>query len=123
MGFEDGVYQVTAELWITIASRARLLSPEGCFYLETWSSDDPFVAGLFAGTHSTTAAAADLGGWLADYCNTVLRVAMHGVRPDAKYVVIDNALYASLARMTFYAALFINGGVRRHLGNLGLACK
>ena len=101
IGLECAHYDVTAELWSDVVTRARLLSPDDLrSYLQEWSKFDPVVAGLVAGTRSTTKECADLGGWLADYCNTVLRVAMRASRADVKYVVVDNQTYASLARHT-----------------------
>ena len=101
-GFRNGTYFVTGDLWTCIASRAGLLSPQDLMrYLVTWGKDDSYISDLLTGVRSTTKSAADLGGWLADYMNTVLRVAMYGARPDVKYVVVDNAAYQSVAQMTF----------------------
>ena len=107
-GFAHGRYHVTAELWHLLAARAHLGSPQDiCHYLQAWSISDPYVSQLLTGRRRPTRSSADLGGWLADYMNTVFRVAHHGARADAKYVVVDNALYRSVAQMTF--TTFIDG--------------
>ena len=42
---------------------------------------------------------ADIGGWLADYCNTAFLVLTGQAKPKVIYKVVSNALYRSLAEL------------------------
>ena len=41
---------------------------------------------------------ADVGGWLADYCYTMFLVLLGQAKPDARYRVVENKQYRSLAK-------------------------
>ena len=103
-GYTAGSYYVTEELWQHIAWSWGLMMPEHVgAYLVEWGKSDRFVSELLTGVRPPQRSAADLGGWLADYMNTVLLVAMGRARADTKYKVVDNAWYQSLSMMTFAA--------------------
>ena len=86
------------ETWQKIVCACELDTVEGLKnYVEAWSRKDRFVLQWMQGAAKCRKPTTDIGGWLADYCNTRFLVDSKQARANVKYQAVSNALYKSLA--------------------------
>ena len=84
--------------WQRILFACKLDTVDGLRkYVQAWSEEDHLVFQWMQGTLKCEKPTADIGGWLADYCNTAFLVLSKQARPNILYRVVSNALYKSLA--------------------------
>ena len=87
------------ETWQKILSACEIDTWRGLErYVRDWQASDPVVFGWMQGA-AIQKPCADIGGWLADYCNTAFLVLSEQARPNVLYKVVENKLYRSLAEL------------------------
>ena len=92
--------EMDVETWQKILCACELNTVEGLRnYVEAWSREDRLVHQWMHGAAKCKKPTADIGGWLADYCNTRFLVDSKQVRANIKYRAVSNALYKSLAAL------------------------
>ena len=90
--------EMDVETWQKILFACELDTVDGLRkYLQTWCEEDRLVLQWMQGSVKCKKPTADIGGWLADYCNTAFLVLSKRARPNILYRVVSNASYRSLA--------------------------
>ena len=90
--------EMDVETWQKILFACELDTVEGLRkYVEAWFGEDRLVLQWMQGAVKCKKPTADIGGWLADYCNTAFLVLSKQGKPNIKFRVVSNALYKSLA--------------------------
>ena len=88
------------EVWQRILHTHGIASVQGLQnYIELWATQDSNVDAWIRGKRAVMGPAADIGGWLADYCYTEFLVLSGQALPTIKYRVVCNDLYKSLFRL------------------------
>ena len=86
------------ETWQKILHACNLDTVHGMrSYVRDWGALDPRVLNWMQGSVSCAKPTADVGGWLADYCNTAFLTLSQQAKPNVLYKVVSNKLYQSLA--------------------------
>ena len=94
----DWHYEMDVETWQKILFACQLDTIEGLSkYVQAWCGEDRLVAQWMQGSVKCKKPTADIGGWLADYCNTAFLVLSKQAKPNIKFRVVSNKLYRSLA--------------------------
>ena len=90
--------EMDAETWQKILFACELDTVEGLKkYVQAWCGEDHLVLQWMQGAVKCKKPTADIGGWLADYCNTAFLVLSKQAKSNIMYRVVSNALYRSLA--------------------------
>ena len=107
------------DAWEEVLRVCGLLDEDGFLRrIVDWGAADDNVERWLHGDRPISRNTADLGGWLADYVNTLYQKRRGGVRGRVKYVSIHNAIYRSMYRKFGFAlALSANtaGNIFEHL--------
>ena len=100
---------VKFRLWEAAVKKFRMDTVDGMAdYLCWWKAQDEFVREWAEGNVIVDPASADIGGWLADYMNTLFLVLTHQAKPTTKYKVVDNKIYRSTLELLFPTTLSAN---------------
>ena len=92
--------EMDVETWQKILFACNIDTVEGLRrYVQAWGESDPVVFHWMQGAVKCEKPTADIGGWLADYCNTAFLVLSKQASPNVIYKVVSNALYRSLANL------------------------
>ena len=85
--------------WQQILQNLHLDTVEGLHkYVSRWAEQDELVQSSIFCAEKCDHETSDLGGWLADYVNTVFLVSTGRVRKTVKYQVVDNHSYYNLSQ-------------------------
>ena len=88
------------ETWNKIVCACKVDTVAGLrSYVRAWGILDPCVSHWVHGYEACQKPTADIGGWLADYCNTAFLALTEQAKPNVIYMVVENALYRSLAEL------------------------
>ena len=66
-------------------------------YVEAWGARDPVVSRWMLGSLACQRPTADIGGWLADYCNTAFLALSGQAQPNVIHKLVETNIYGSLA--------------------------
>ena len=97
------------DIWQACLQQSRLHTVDLLrIYIDEWALDDPCVHRWIQGWETCARPIADLGGWLADYCNTWFLVTKGQARPNVLYTAVQNLQYHTLTQLILPA---------KHLGH------
>ena len=94
----DWHQEMNVETWQKILCACGLDTVEGLKdYVYFWCVHDRLVLKWMEGEVKCNKPTADIGGWLADYCNTAFLVLSKQAKSNTMYRVVSNDLYRGLA--------------------------
>ena len=90
---------VGIQVWRRILENLHLDTVDGLYeYVSSWAEQDDVVHRSIFLAETQEYETSDIGGWIADYMNTVFLVSTGRVRATVKYTVVQNYLYHKLSQ-------------------------